>query len=298
MGTGFCDLARLRDPATSKGTDVRPTTSTHTAPSSRTHAGEAWVGHDAGMTSSGSVRRLVVTTTIGSFSVAALLGVLALLGGGDFGEGQARVLLTTLAVGVSSLAVLCYLATAQTPYERVGVVGGIVVLVPLLTSLVLIWGDDAFDGGVGLWRTFGIGLVLAATLAQASLLLVLTGARESLRALLVATLVLAGLLAVLVSAAILGAEGDGLWRPIGIVAILDVLGTVVAIALGAFGRVAGGVAGRDDDVSDLTRASRTVVLDERLVKALDERARRTGRAREDLVTEALARYLGSESPAG
>lgn len=251
-----------------------------------------------GMTSSESVRRLVVTTTIGSFSVAALLGVLALLGGGDFGGGQARVLLTTLAVGVSSLAVLCYLSTGQTPYQRVGVVGGIVVLVPLLTSLALIWGDDAFDGGVGLWRTFGIGLVLAATLAQASLLLVLTGARESLRALLVATLVLAGLLAVLVSAAILGAEDDGLWRPIGIVAILDVLGTVVAIALGAFGRVTGRVAGRDGDVSDRTPTSRTVVLDDRIAEALDERARRTGRAREDLVAEALARYLGSESPAG
>ncbi len=248
------------------------------------------------MTSSGSLRRLVVLVTIGSFSVAALLGVLALLGSGDFGEGQGRVLATTMAVGVSSVAVLCYLATGGTPYERVGIAGGVTVLVPLVTALVLIWSDDLLGADDEVLRTFGVGVVLAATLAQASLLLVLTGARETLRVLLVVTLVLAGLLAVLVSAAILGGEGDVLWRAIGIVAILDVLGTVVAIALGAFGRVAGRVAGQDPSLPDRTATSRAVALDDSLAAALDERARLTGRTREDLVAEALTRYL--ELPGG
>ena len=35
------------------------------------------------------LRRTVVATVIGSFSLAALMGILALLGAGAFGEGEA-----------------------------------------------------------------------------------------------------------------------------------------------------------------------------------------------------------------
>ncbi len=233
------------------------------------------------MTTPGSVRRLVVATTIGSFSLAALMGVLALLGSGDVGETEARVLLTTLVVGVTSVAVLCYLATGETPYQPVGVAGGLLVLVPLLTSLGLIWLDDV--GSEAVWETFGIGVVVAATLAQASLLLALAGPRPSLGALLLATLALATVLAVLVSAVILGAYDDGgLWRAIGIVAILDVLGTVVAMALAVLG---GAHAVRHDG------ATRPVELPASLVLGLDARVRATGRPRDELLAEAVADYL-------
>ncbi|MEN8673095.1 hypothetical protein [Nocardioides sp.] len=244
------------------------------------------------MTTPGPVRRTVAAITIGSFSLAALLGVLALLGGGDFGEGQARVLLTTVVVGATSVAVLCYLVTAATDYEAVGVAGGVSVLVPLLTSLVLIWGEDPF-GGDGVWQTFGIGVVLATLLAQACLLLVLTQGRDRLRPLLVATLALAGVLAVLVCSAILGADDDGLWRLIGIVAILDVLGTVVAMALGAFAPAADAPpppAGVGQE------PAHTVRVPARLDSELATLARRTGRTSEDLVAEALTRYLAVGDP--
>lgn len=46
-------------------------------------------------TSKASLRRTMIALTIGSFSIAALLGVLSLLGGGDFGEPELRVLATT-----------------------------------------------------------------------------------------------------------------------------------------------------------------------------------------------------------
>ncbi|MGA8847321.1 MAG: hypothetical protein WB471_11970, partial [Nocardioides sp.] len=183
------------------------------------------------MTTSGSLRRLVVTTTLGSFSIAALLGVLALLGSGDFGEGQARVLGTTLLVGLTSVAVLCYLATSETAFQPVGVLGGLTVLVPLFAGLWLIWAGYPSGDSDAVWRSFTVGIVVAATLAQASLLLGLVGARRPLRPLLLATLAFAALLGALVSAVILGGDvGGGLLRMIGIVAILDVLGTVVAIA--------------------------------------------------------------------
>ena len=65
-----------------------------------------------GTATTAPIRRAIVRTTIGSFSLAALMGIIALLGGGHFGATQGRVLLTTLLVGVVSIAVLCFLVTA------------------------------------------------------------------------------------------------------------------------------------------------------------------------------------------
>ena len=67
--------------------------------------------------------------------------MIALIGGGAFGATEGRVLLTTLLVGVASVAVLCYLATAGTPYQWVGVVGGVVLVAPVVTALFMIWHD-------------------------------------------------------------------------------------------------------------------------------------------------------------
>lgn len=247
------------------------------------------------MTTPGSLRRLVVTTTLGSFSIAALLGVLALLGSGDFGEGQARVLGTTLLVGLTSVAVLCYLATSETAYQPVGVLGGFAVLVPLFTGLWLIWADYSGSDSDAVWQSFSVGIVAASTLAQASLLLGLVGANRPLRPLLLTTLALAGVLGVLVSVVILGGDdGDILWRVIGIVAILDVLGTVVSIALGVVARV-GGSPTTGGAAASSTGAA-TIALPGPLAAVLDERSRVTGRTRDDLVTEAVARYLESTQP--
>lgn len=248
------------------------------------------------MTTPGSLRRLVLTTTLGSFSIAALMGVLALLGG-DFGEGQARVLMTTVLVGLASIAVLTYLTTAGTPYQPVGVAGGIAVLVPLLTGLLLIWADYSGNGSDATWKAFGLGIVVASSLAQVSLLLVLGGAHRSLRPLLLGTLSLVAVLGVLVSWTILaGEDGEGLLRLIGVIAILDVLGTVVVIALavvartGRSGMLPGSGPGAGSDTGAVA-----VTLPGSLVVGLDARARATGSTRDDLVAQAVTQYLGSHA---
>jgi len=179
------------------------------------------------------IRRLVVALTIGSFSIAALMGVIALLGGGNFGEREGQVLVTTLIVGTTSVAMLCYLATAGTRFQAVGVVGGIVVLAPFATSLLMVWADEIVGD---LYQLFGVGITLAATLAQLSLLLALAGDRSRVRVVLWATVVLASVVAVIVSGMIAAEDGsDGLFRFLGVLAILDVLGTVVTLALALFG---------------------------------------------------------------
>lgn len=234
------------------------------------------------MASSTPIRAAIVRVTIGSFSLAALMGVIALLGGGDFGETQGRVLLTTLLVGVVSIAVLCYLATGDTPWQPVGVAGGLVVLVPLVTALIMIWGSfDNFPGD-GVVKTFGVGAIVAGTLAQASLLLALAARGQRLtRGILLVTLVLAAALAALTSALVLGLDPQGDWffRMLGVVAILDVLGTVVAAALSRFGT------GADPHPSG------EIALPTTLAVRLDALAARTGQPRADLVALAVEQYL-------
>jgi hypothetical protein len=225
-------------------------------------------------------RRAALFLTIGSFSIAALLGVLALLSGGDFGEGEIEVLVTTLCVGVTSVLALCYLATADTAYRWVGGVGALVAVPTLALALALTWTDAAQDSESA-WQVFGIGSILSLTLAQVSLLLVLaTRAASYVRTLLVGTLVAVAWVAGHLSALVLDADmGDGSWRVLGVVGILDVLGTVAVTALARFG------AARPAPVG-------TVELPADLVRLVVARAERTGRRPEDVLRSALLTGLG------
>jgi len=236
-----------------------------------------------------SLRSLFVAATIGSFSIAALLGVIALLGGGSFGEGETRVLLTTVLIGSGSIAMLCCLATDETPYRWVGVLGGLTVLVPVVTGLLMIWQSWDDNSDWGLLRTFGVGTTLAITLAQICLLLALAHGRPSLRLLLWGTVALALVLGGTVSAMIIGETGsDGVARFLGVVAILDVLGTVVTIALARFGSSA--------PTARRTRETMAVGLPTALVGRLDVYAAHTGVSRDALVVEAVDQFLAGPGP--
>lgn len=230
------------------------------------------------------IRTAIVRVTVTSFSLAALMGVVALLAGGAFGETEAKILFTTLLVGVVSVTVLCYLATAGTPSQPVGVAGGLAVPVPLVAALTMIWRD--WDTGVPEWldRTFGVGAVVAATLAQACLLLALAArARPLVRRILVGTLVLAAVLAGVISYLIVGPEPQeqAFFRVLGVIAILDVLGTVLVAALTRFG------AGDANPVP----AAGTVTIPAELAARLDAYAARTDVSRDEVVSVALARHL-------
>ncbi len=237
------------------------------------------------MNETSSFRRVAATLTIGSFSVAALMGIVALLGGGDFGEGEGRVLLTTLVVGCASICVLCYLATAGTRWAPVGALGGVVVVLPVLTALILVWSDWNDGPADGLLKGFGVGVVLAVTLAQVSLLLALAGDGR-LAGVLWSTVGVAATVAALVSAMILGeVDAGGIWRLLGVLAILDVLGTLVTIALAKFGERGVGGGGRSPgDVVQLR-------LTPEQAAAVDALARRTGEPREQVIAAALDQFL-------
>ena len=221
-------------------------------------------------------RRLVITLVIGSFSIAALLGIIALLGGGELGETEGKVLLTTVIVGVESIAVLCYLAVSGRPTAIVGLVGALASLVPFGIALALTWGG--YDGDTPVWDVFGVSVTIAATLAHACLLLALDHGR--LRVVLAATLVAMAIVAAMISNAIVNGENldDLYWRTFGVVAILDVLGTVVFAALGIFSRRA-----KADGEPDLM----TPALESRVLDA----ARSRGVSPAQLITDALDNFL-------
>jgi hypothetical protein len=225
-----------------------------------------------------NVRSLVTAIVIGSFSVAALLGIIALLGGGELGETEGHVLLTTVIVGVESIAMLCYLAVSGRPTAIVGVVGALVSLVPFGIALALTWGG--YDGDAPVWDVFGVTVTIAATLAHACLLLALDHGRRVL--LLAATLAAMAIVAVMICNAIVNGEdlGDLYWRTFGVVAILDVLGTVVFAALGIFGRRA-----QPDGEPDLM----TPALESRVIDAAQSRGVSPGQ----LISDALDSFLAN-----
>lgn len=227
------------------------------------------------------LRSLVVKLVIGSFSLAALLGIAALLGG-SFGVTELRVLLTTTIVGTESVAVLCYLAVAGRPTAWVGRIGGVLSLLPFGIALWLTWSEFG-TASTAVWDTFGITVTLAASLAQVCLILPLAGRDQHAARrtpVLLATLVAIALVAAMIIMAIV--DGSWLeasyWRVFGILTILDVLGTVVLAALGAFGR-------RADPV--VPRLQLTADAETRLRAEADQR----GTTPQQLLDEAIDRYL-------
>jgi hypothetical protein len=234
-----------------------------------------------------SRRHLVVALTIGSFSIAALMGIAALLGAGDFGTPELRILGTTLVLGCSSMVVLCYLATSGTPYGPFGGLGGVADAVAVVTALILIWGDTTGPASDSLLKTLGVGTVVALTLAQLCLLAAVAWRRPALALLLWGTMAVATVLAAMVTALILGSDiGDSGARFFGIVAIVDVLGTIVTIALAVFG---------DSPTRGAVKGPMSVELSADLAERLRSRVADTGRPAPVLVAEAVEQWLVSSA---
>jgi hypothetical protein len=228
------------------------------------------------------VRRAVVAVTIVSFSVAALMGIAALLSSATFGETAGRVLLTTIVVGCASVVTLACLVPLDTRWAPVSVAGLLVTVATAAFALLMVWvHTDSWDETA--WRTLGVGITVALTLAQVCLLLGVSVRRPSVSWLVWATLAVATLLAGLVVALVVGwdvSDADG--RFIGIVAILDVLGTLVAIALGIFG-------------SD--ERALTFTLSPAMAEAVRSRAAETGGTPDDVVLDAVRAYVGTDAGA-
>jgi hypothetical protein len=220
------------------------------------------------------VRRVVLAVTITSFSIAALMGIAVLLGAGDFGETGFRVLLTTVIVGCASVVTLCCLVVVGDRFAPVGVTGFLLTLGTTLLGLLLLWGGwDDISQRLG--ESYGVAITASLTFAQVCLLLGLAGPRRRLGPLMWATVLLSVVVAGMVSALIYEYDvSDGYVRTLGVIAILDVLGTLVTIALAVFGR----------DPGELTVS---ISLSAETAARLSALAADTGRSVSQLADEAL-----------
>ncbi|BAU32915.1 hypothetical protein [Microcella alkaliphila] len=189
-----------------------------------------------------AARKGAIYGIIISFSAAAVVGIVALLGG-DFGETQGKILLTTVLFGAASITALCHLAIADRSMRIVAAAGLLASLAALVPGMVLIWRDWNLPDLDTWLQAFGVAGILAVSLAHANLLLLLAGRRRRpIRIGLAATLVAIGIVAILLILPIVtegdipGDDGDLYWRVFGVIAILDVLGTVVVPVLAIFVR--------------------------------------------------------------
>lgn len=177
------------------------------------------------------LRRVIVAVIIVAFSVAAIAGIVVLLGG-ELGEPGGRVLLTTAAVGLFSTAVLCCTALVGRRLQAFGLIGAAVSVATLVVLLVFIWSD--FPSGSwwdDLAKILFTGVTATIALSLASLLLLLSDRRRpAVRWGLWITL---GLFAVAVAMIWYliwwsdTVQEDTYARVLGVVGILSALGAVV-----------------------------------------------------------------------
>ncbi len=178
---------------------------------------------------------MAIIAIIASLSVTALVGIIVLLTGAN-NEVLSHILVTTLVLAAFSVTSLCHLAVVGKSPQVVGFVGIVASGGAFVAAEVLIWTANNFssDSTQNWFRALGVLTVLALSLAHANLMLLLESRRRRIVRLgLRVTLVLITLVAIGIWIPLLDngtfpdSNNDWYWRVFGVLAILDVLGTIV-----------------------------------------------------------------------
>lgn len=227
------------------------------------------------------LRRVIVWIIVVSFGLAALGGIIVLLGG-SLGETAGKVLSTTAIVGGFSVAVLCCASLLGRRLRAFGLAGVIVSVLTLAWSLVLVWGWDYVDFGSATWQTLWTGLALTAAFSLASLLLLLADRqRAAVRIGLWITLALFAVVLGLTVYVIWARDFDYdvVYRVLGIVGILAALGAVVVPVMSLLLRDPGAAAGAVDTADrgiaarvEAAAAARGMTVEQFLVEVVEQPA--------------------------
>jgi len=274
------------------------TTTPAATPPTRTRSADARREATISAARKGAIYGIVI-----SFSLAALVGIIALLGG-DFGETQGKIILTTLLMGATSITALCHLAIADRAMRLVGFVGLAASAVALVSGVVLIWrdwNDSAFEDWL---KVFATASIVAVSFAHANLLLLLAGRRRRvIRVGLMVTLVMIAAVAIMIILPIVSegqipgfANEDWYWRLFGVVGILDVLGTVVVPVMAIFVKDAPAIAVADAAADaaaggPASPGQLTLTLPAELAQVLEQRAAADGVDAAEAALAALRRGL-------
>ncbi len=207
------------------------------------------------------MKRWFIYGIVASLLASACMGILVIIQG-SFDLIDWKILGTTLTVGlfsITSLASLRTLESESAPERSFSKISVLMSMAAFALISVLIWMDWQ-DSSEGLWKGAWALPVLAISSAHACLLLPLMKRSKNLRAITVSTIafiaIVAGLLIYLVLRDWDNELGDQYYRALGVFAILDVLGTIVAPITAKFLAPAAG-APQQTSASDLTTPNST-----------------------------------------
>ena len=178
-------------------------------------------------------KKILLATILVSLIISAGIGIVVLLIG-EFGDTEQNLLLTTLVVGGFSLTGLAAVCAPRIWWlVALRPLGGGISLVGLGLSVAIIWGLT--DGSELLEKTLISSIVLAVTLAHISLLGIYRTRNPLVQRWQLGAMLAAATLSALIMLAIweyLEADDRGMYiRVVGVVAILDVLGTIALFPL-------------------------------------------------------------------
>jgi len=172
-------------------------------------------------------KKVFLITMIISLSISALIGIIIFLLG-DFGEIEARILLTTLTIGGFSLTALCNSALYDKHrYVPFSTTGMIVAAIGFLITTLAIWEILDFSE---IWKVIIISIILSVSIAHSSLLLLIKSRKTIVNVSLMLTLLFISIVALMLIILVLSEfdmDFEFYYRLLGVFAILDVLGTIV-----------------------------------------------------------------------
>lgn len=172
-------------------------------------------------------KKTFLITMIVSLSISALIGIFVFLFG-DFGETEEKLLLTTLTIGGYSLTGLCCsVLYEKRKFTTLALSGMVISIIGFLYTVLVIWEAIDLDDS---WKVLIIFIVLAASTAHASLLLLIKTEKSLVNSALLATIIFISIVAFMLIILVLNEfddVGEFYFRLLGVFAILDVLGTIV-----------------------------------------------------------------------
>ncbi len=174
-----------------------------------------------------SAKRLFLVALIISLSLSALIAIFVFIFG-EFNETEVKLLFTTLAIGGYSLAGLCSsVLYDKKKYLPLSYLGFALSFLGFVFTTLAIWNELNFYFA---FRGLFAFMVLAISVSHVSLLLNMTPKNDLVRGISNATVTMISLVALLLLILIFSEfdiDTEFFYRILGVVAVLDVLGTIL-----------------------------------------------------------------------
>ena len=194
-----------------------------------------------------SPKRIALWFLIISVAISALLGIFVILSG-NFGDFEARVILTTITVSSASICALAAGALWESRSART--LPGIAVVFAILAALLIITGIWTRINSEEFWKFCATIGVLAVATAQASLISLAQLAPRFLWARIVNLLAIFFLAALIILIIHSNVTGEGLFKTMGATAILVAALTIMMPIFHRLSRADIVIAKADSDTSD------------------------------------------------